>query len=56
MKIRVLSSVFALAVLVLPALASLSDPESGLAVGDMVTPFHPRHVSGPFKGTDECPP
>lgn len=31
-------------------------PTSGLNVGDMVTPFHPKHVSGPHKGTDACPP
>ncbi len=29
---------------------------SGLEVGEMVTPFHPMHVSGPDKGTDTCPP
>jgi hypothetical protein len=30
--------------------------KSGLAIGEMVTPFHPKHVSGPLKGTDSCPP
>lgn len=30
--------------------------KSGLEVGEMVTPFHPQHVSGPDKGTDTCPP
>lgn len=29
---------------------------SGLAVGEMVTPFHPKHVAGPDAGTDTCPP
>lgn len=29
---------------------------SGLAVGEMVTPFHPTHVAGPDKGTSTCPP
>jgi protocatechuate 3,4-dioxygenase beta subunit len=29
---------------------------SGLNVGEMVTPFHPKHISGPDKGTDTCPP
>lgn len=29
---------------------------SGLNVGEMVTPFHPTHLSGPDKGTDTCPP
>jgi hypothetical protein len=31
-------------------------PDSGLAVGEAVTPFHPTHVAGPHKGTDACPP
>lgn len=31
-------------------------PESGLKVGEMVSAFHPKHVSGPHKGTDACPP
>lgn len=30
--------------------------DSGLNVGEMVTPFHPKHVSGPDAGTDTCPP
>ncbi len=30
--------------------------ESGLKPGEMVTPFHPKHVSGPDAGTDTCPP
>jgi hypothetical protein len=30
--------------------------DSGLNPGEMVTPFHPRHVTGPHKGTDACPP
>ena len=34
----------------------VSGPESGLNVGDQVTPFHPQHVNGPHKGTDACPP
>lgn len=29
---------------------------SGLSVGEMVTPFHPKHIAGPDKGTDTCPP
>jgi len=29
---------------------------SGLNVGEMVTPFHPKHIAGPDKGTDTCPP
>lgn len=31
-------------------------PNSGLKVGEMVSAFHPQHVSGPHKGTDACPP
>ena len=31
-------------------------PTSGLNVGEYVTPFHPKHVTGPHKGTDACPP
>jgi len=38
----------------LPAIAG--SVKSGLEVGEMVTPFHPTHVSGPDKGTDTCPP
>jgi hypothetical protein len=38
----------------LPAFAF--GPDSGLAVGDMVTPFNPQHVTGPHKGTNACPP
>jgi|DewCreStandDraft_4_1066084.scaffolds.fasta_scaffold201573_2 hypothetical protein len=30
--------------------------ESGLAIGEMVTPFHPAHITGPNKGTTACPP
>jgi len=37
--------------------SSLSfNPNSGLNVGEGVTPFHPQHVTGPHKGTDACPP
>ena len=35
--------------------AALSS-NSGLNVGEMVTPFHPKHIAGPDKGTDTCPP
>lgn len=31
-------------------------PTSGLKVGEGVTPFHPTHLAGPDKGTDNCPP
>ncbi len=39
--------------LALPALAAV---ESGLKIGETVTPFHPKHVSGPNKDTEACPP
>lgn len=29
---------------------------SGLAVGESVSPFHPKHVAGALKGTDQCFP
>lgn len=29
---------------------------SGLAVGESVSPFHPKHVAGALKGTDSCFP
>lgn len=39
------------------ALTSLAfGANSGLSVGESVTPFHPTHVTGPDKGTDTCPP
>ncbi|HVL38404.1 MAG TPA: hypothetical protein VM328_03335 [Fimbriimonadaceae bacterium] len=40
----------------LATLATTLGPDSGLNVGDPVTPFHPQHVTGPHKGTDACPP
>ncbi|MGV3618187.1 MAG: hypothetical protein ACO1SV_22905 [Fimbriimonas sp.] len=30
--------------------------DSGLKVGETVSAFHPKHVAGPHKGTDACPP
>lgn len=43
--------------LLLAAVAfAAAGPESGLKVGDPVTPFNPQHVSGPNKGTNACPP
>lgn len=44
-----------LAAIVAASALSLA-PESGLKVGDNVSPFHPQHVTGPNKGTDACPP
>lgn len=49
----------AISILTLGVLAvayAVSGVESGLAVGETVTPFHPTHLSGPDKGTDACPP
>lgn len=49
-----LSSLLVAAV-ALPVLA-FNNTNSGLNVGEVVTPFHPKHVAGPDKGTDTCPP
>ena len=46
---------FAVAALAIPVMAT-APATSGLEVGEMVTPFHPTHVSGPDAGTDTCPP
>ncbi len=40
----------------LAAIYGFSGVESGLKVGESVTPFHPTHISGPDKGTETCPP
>lgn len=45
----------AVAALALPAFAG-SGEKSGIEVGDMVSAYHPKHVSGPDAGTDNCPP
>ncbi len=45
----------ALAMGTLSAIA-LTPANSGLKVGEMVSAFHPSHVTGPHKGTDACPP
>lgn len=49
----VLAAIAALAV-ALPALAA--PLTSGLKPGDSVTPFHPKHLSGPLAGTNNCFP
>jgi hypothetical protein len=54
MSKKLLGILAAVGILVLPVLAS--GPESGLKVGETVTPFHPSHVTGPLKGTNNCPP
>lgn len=46
---------FIAGVLTLTSLA-LAGVNSGLSVGETVTPFHPTHITGPNKGTDACPP
>ena len=51
---KLIGSALLVGAVVLPALAFV--PDSGLKVGEMVTPFHPKHVSGPLKGTSDCPP
>lgn len=51
---KLISAALVGAVFALPAFAV--GPDSGLSVGDMVSAFHPQHVSGPHKGTDACPP
>lgn len=49
--------IFLSAVAVVAAAAfAMKNVNSGLNVGEMVTPFHPKHISGPDKGTDTCPP
>ena len=55
MSKKILIALSALAVFALPAVA-MNGVESGLDVGDMVTPFNPTHLSGPDKGTTNCPP
>ena len=55
MSKKMLSIFAAVSVLAIPVVASLST-ESGLKIGETVTPFHPTHVTGPLKGTKDCPP
>lgn len=54
MKNKLFTAITAGAVLALPVWAAVAD--SGLNVGEMVTPFHPTHIAGPDKGTTTCPP
>lgn len=46
----------ALAVSAIALNPGASEPKSGLAVGELVSAFHPSHVTGPLAGTDSCPP
>ena len=45
----------AVAALAVPAFALFS-ANSGLKPGESVSPFHPKHLSGPLAGTDKCFP
>jgi len=45
----------AVAALAVPAFALLA-PKSGLNPGESISPFHPKHLSGPLAGTDKCFP
>lgn len=45
-----------LSAVALTALPALASNKSGINVGDTVSAFHPKHVAGPLKGTDGCPP
>ena len=53
MKIKSILATVALVAIAIPVFASI---ESGLKVGDRVTPFHPDHVSGPLAGSSNCFP
>ena len=37
------------------SLANSPEPKSGVAVGGMLSAYHPKHVSGADKQTDTCP-
>ncbi|HRI43758.1 MAG TPA: hypothetical protein PLL78_09770 [Fimbriimonadaceae bacterium] len=49
---KALFAALTVSAIALPAFAA----NSGLAVGEAVTPFHPAHITGPNKGTTACPP
>lgn len=51
---KMLMTSTALGVLALAAFAL--NANSGLTVGEKVTPFHPNHVSGPLKNSTKCFP
>jgi hypothetical protein len=48
------SALVATAAFAIPAFAGVLS--SGLNTGQSVSPFHPKHVSGPLKGTTDCFP
>lgn len=54
MKRRLALSLAVVAAFAVPVFAMMVD--SGLKVGEAVTPFHPKHIAGPDKGTETCPP
>jgi hypothetical protein len=46
----------AVATVALAATAFAFAPNSGLKPGEMVSPFHPKHVVGPLAGSENCFP
>jgi len=46
----------AIAALSVSAFALFGGGSSGLKPGENVTPFHPKHITGPLAGTDNCFP
>ena len=52
---KMIPALGALVAVALPAIAA-TPVDSGLKVGEMVTPYHPKHVAGPDKGISNCPP
>jgi hypothetical protein len=55
MKKAIYGSV-AIAALSVSAFALLGGANSGLKPGENVTPFHPKHITGPLAGSDKCFP
>ena len=59
MKITALLSGLLAAVMLLPATAETPKPaqglRSGVEKGEVLLPFHPKHVVGPDTGTKACP-
>ena len=51
-----MKKLFSVAIVATSLATAAFGAESGLKVGEMVSAFHPQHVSGPHKGTDACPP
>ncbi len=53
---KMLGAAVLAAAVTVSAFAFTGKVDSGLKVGEMVSAFHPNHISGPHKGTDACPP